>query len=465
MRYFLYILIIIPSKLFAQNPDEYTLSYKQFTTIVKTHHPLAKIANLQVKYGNARLQKSRGLFDPKLYSNIEQKQFNGKQYYNLTNSGLKIPTWFGIDFFGGYTQNDGIYLNPQNITQTEGLWNAGVSIPIGKGLFIDKRRAELKKAKLFVESTSVQQQLLLNELIFQAGKIYWEWFISYNNLLIFDEAVNLAKQRFEAIKLEVSLGERPTIDTVEANIQLQNRKLNYEQSLLDFRNNAAKLSVYLWKDGIIPMEITDKTVPNKANEIKTISYTQKLYNNIDSLQQKHPEIVSYNYKIIELKIEKRLKQELIKPSLNLKYNALAAPLNNDPFTAYNTNNYKWGVEFSIPIFLRKERGELKIANLKLQEKKLAIENKIVAINYKIKVATNQLSSTSKQANIFKKAVLEYEKLLIGEKQMFEAGESSLFMINSREKGYIDAQLKYIELLAKNQKAKLETDYSLGLLNN
>ena len=48
--------------------------------------------------------------------------------------------------------------------------------------------------------------------------------------------------------------------------------------------------------------------------------------------------------------------------------------------------------------------------------------------------------------------------------MFEIGESSLFMVNSREMDYIQAQLKLIELISKNQTAYIGTLHALGTLN-
>lgn len=84
---------------------------------------------------------------------------------------------------------------------------------------------------------------------------------------------------------------------------------------------------------------------------------------------------------------------MIKPKLNLKYNAITAPLGNDAFADYNTNNYNWGLEFSMPLFLRKERGDLKIAQLKINETKLDFDNKKAAINYKAIAAMNELGTS------------------------------------------------------------------------
>src|SRR5690606_38688692 len=176
-----------------------------------------------------------------------------------------------------------------------------------------------------------------------------------------------------------------------------------------------------------------------------------------------PELVQYNVKLQQLELETRLKKEMLKPMLNLKYNALAEPVGNDVFSNYNSNNYNWGVAFSMPLFLRKERGELNLAQLKLQETTLDIAIKRAGVNFKAQAAINELATTFNQTNIYLRTVKDYELLLNGEKQKFAAGESSLFMVNARETGFISTQLKLIELMAKNQKAQLAVDFAIGQL--
>ncbi len=449
------------SVLFAQKPI--TLSYEDFIDRVKKNHPIAKQAELKLLYGDAYLQKSRGMFDPKAYSEVSQKYFNEKQYYNVTNSGLKIPTWYGLEFGGGYEQNQGIYLDPQNNTPNAGLWYAGASLNLGQGLFIDERRAELRKAQIYVESTQAERQAVYNELIYEAGKFYWDWFISYNVLKVYEDALTLANQRYEAVKQGVLLGDKPSIDTVEAGIQVQNRLLNLQQAQLNFKNNTAQLSVYLWDEGIIPLEITEETIPYKSEEIKSQTITSNLILQLDSIEYTHPELVQYQFKMEQLGIEKKLKQEMIKPKLNLKYNAITEPVGNDVFSEYNINNYKWGMEFSMPLFVRKERGDLKIAKLKINETELLFDTKKATLIFNAKSSINELETSFNQVNLYANTVKDYAKLLDGEKQKFDAGESSLFMVNSRELGYINTKLKLIELLAKNQKAVIAAQYSLGIL--
>jgi outer membrane protein TolC len=184
---------------------------------------------------------------------------------------------------------------------------------------------------------------------------------------------------------------------------------------------------------------------------------------MDSLVAFHPYLQQFRFKIDQLKIDRRLKTEELKPLLNLKYNALNQVVGSNPFADYSINNYNWGLQFSMPIPLRKERGALKLAKIKIQEAELGVIDQQARIGYKVNSAINDWSTSREQTILYRRTVRDYEGLLDGERQKFNAGESSLFMVNSRELGYIKAQITYLELLAANQKAILTTEYALGTL--
>jgi outer membrane protein TolC len=439
------------------------LTYEDFTAIVKQHHPLAIQSELQLKRGDATLQMARGGFDPKIGTNLQQKYFKGDQYYSLLDAGLKVPTWFGIEINAGYEQNGGIYLGPENSTPTGGLAYAGLSLPVGRGLFIDERRAELRKAQIYQKSTIVEQRLMLNELLYEAGKAYWQWFEAYQVLNVFKEAIQLAEFRFASVKQEAAAGDKPAIDTLEAGIQLQNRQLALQQAQLDFKNSTAFISIYLWQQGQIPLEMKEGTTPVNLQQIQPREVDNVPLIQLDSLIANHPYLQQYRFKIDQLKIDRRLKQEQFKPQLDLKYNALNQVIGGNPFSNFSINNYVWGLQFNMPIPLRRERGAMRLANIKLQEADLQVKEQQATINYKINASLNDWETTRSQAVLYQRTVVDYAGLLEGERQKFSSGESSLFMVNAREIGYIETQLKYIALLTKNQKAALATVFSLGLL--
>ncbi len=464
VTYLLIVLNLVSHGALSQNDSTIVFSFDAYMDIVKTQHPIAKLAELQLLKGEATLLKSKGGFDPKVYTDVSEKYFDDKQYYSLLYGGLKIPTWFGIELKAAYEQNQGSFLNPENNTPGSGLWYAGISVPIGQRLFIDKRRAELRQAKLYKESTEAERAIILNEILYEAGKVYWDWFKAYNIVLVYENTLELAQQRYQAVKQAAFLGDRAAIDTLEAGIQVQNRKLSLQQAQLDLVNSSILLSVYLWIDGVVPLEIAEGTVPKLIDSLEEVSLHERFYTHLDTLISNHPMLQQNRYKIAQLEIDKRWKKEQLKPVLNLKYNAIAQPVNGDVFAAYSPNNYTWGLEFSMPIFLRKERGNLKLANVNIQEAEFNLATKQATLTYKARASLNEWETTKEQQNMFTQTVKDYRNLLEGEHKMFDAGESSLFMVNSRETSYINAQVKLIDILVKNRKARLTTSYAFGILN-
>ena len=213
----------------------------------------------------------------------------------------------------------------------------------------------------------------------------------------------------------------------------------------------------------MPLELAEGTVPPSSSETDPLPVDNLLLSEVSSFTDNHPNLQQYRFKVEQLVVDRRLKRENLKPTINLKYNPLTRRSVEAPMINYSINNYTWGLEFGMPLFLRKERGDLKLANIKIQETQWEMANKRESINNKARMALNEWQTTGDQITLFSQTVIDYAALLAGERQKFNIGESSLFLVNSREVSYINAQIKLIELQAKNQKAGLKTRYSLGIL--
>jgi outer membrane protein TolC len=158
-----------------------------------------------------------------------------------------------------------------------------------------------------------------------------------------------------------------------------------------------------------------------------------------------------------LSIDQKLKADRLKPSIQLNYNILNEPVNYNPFSDLDINDYKWGFSVEMPLFLRKERGDLALAKLKVEETELTLSQLRAQLNMKISNARIELANSLIQLEIYQRTAIDSKQLLDAERNMFENGESSLFLINMRELNYIQSQLKYLEWQAKNK----QLGYSLG----
>ncbi|MBC7408265.1 MAG: TolC family protein, partial [Arcicella sp.] len=83
------------------------------------------------------------------------------------------------------------------------------------------------------------------------------------------------------------------------------------------------------------------------------------------------------------------------------------------------------------------------------------EVKWLELSNKIKSYYNELVALEQQIKLFNDATANYFTLLEAEKRKFFLGESSIFLINSRESAYVQAAIKLIELKIKYQSAIAE----------
>ncbi|MCX2763864.1 TolC family protein [Aquimarina muelleri] len=438
----------------AQQKDTIVLNFKEYLGYVKKYHPIAKQAELNINIGQATLMKARGSFDPKIEIDYDRKQFKGTEYYDLLNATFKIPTWYGIEFKGGFEQNEGEYINPQNTVPEDGLFNAGISVSVAKGLLINDRMATLRKAKFFREQTKADRDLFVNQILYDASVAYFDWLQVYQEKEIYTNFLNNAKIRFEGVKQSALAGDKAAIDTVEAKISFQNRKLSLEQAKVKLAKKSLVLSNFLWLEDT-PVELQSNVVPEGNIEDNIDNALEINGNQLHTFTlENHPKLKSLNYKIEGLEVDRRLKANKLLPTIDLKYNFLSTT--PEETETFNTVNYKGGINFSFPLFLRKERGNLKLAKYKLQDAKFDLVTTELKIKNKIKAIYVELESFKNQNTLIKDIVSDYNKLLNAEERKFSFGESSLFLINSREKSLIEARLKEIEVQNKflNTKAKL-----------
>lgn len=451
-----FLLILFSSGLQAQS-DSTILSLREFLDLVEQNHPMAQQAKLILDNAEAERLKAAGNFDPKIFNETKQKYFDDYTYYKLQNSGLHIPTWFGLSAKAGYEQNDGYYLNPQNNNPSAGLWYADVSLTLGKGLFIDERRAAVKRAALLQKSADYEVQLAMNDLYMNAMSVYWEWYKTYQTNLIYQDAVELANVRFEQVRTNAIIEEEPYIDTLEAYIQYQSRLLSLQKSEVAYIHASNTLETFLWLDGQIPLELDSTTVPSASVGDSLIQISSNWIEN-------HPLLQFYNIKLDQLGVEQRLNQEQLKPQVDLSYKFLNEPASRQPFfDEYQISNYQWSLNASFPIFLRKERGAIQKTRVKISETQFEQQLKERDLQNKIQSLQAEYNLTTKQLLEARKMVQNYSRLLDAEIIKFENGESSLFLINQREIKFLESNEYLFDLESKLQKvgAKLVTTAGEG----
>ncbi len=442
-----------------------TLDAEQVLQIVKQFHPVVKLSNIDIERSSAEILVARAAFDPVISNYVSNKTFAGETYYNYFNPNISIPTWYGIEIFAGVENLSGNRFEPgETIGKTS---YAGLSASLLKNLLLDKRRAYLQQAKLYNGMAVLEQQLIVNNILMDAMDAYWQWVYAYQNFLIVNRNLEVTNTRLELVKKAYVNGERPAIDTLEAFAQLQNFQFQQNETQLVFINAGLSLSTFLWNSNEEPYTLPPNVVPQKGWEREELikNYEVNLQDLLNLATDSHPELKIYDQKLDILDIDKRLKFQELLPKLDVQYNLLNKGYNvfNNAATVLD-NNYQYGVKLEMPLRFSQGRGMYRQAKLKISQTEITRSQKRQQIEVKVKSYYNELLNYRKQIALQSSNYDNYKRLVTAEEIKLMNGESSLFMVNSRENKALEAYLKLVELKTKYFKTIYALQWSTGVIS-
>jgi outer membrane protein TolC len=455
-------LFILPDTVTALSIENLYASMLEFHPLVKQNKLLTDLAQQEVRF-------ARGAFDPKLETRINMKEFDDKDYYKKWIASFSVPTWFPIDPKIGFEQNTGTFLNPEDrlpASNNNRQLFTGISLPLGRGLFTDDRRAAVQQAKLFTQLAEAEQIKLINKILLEAAKDYWQWYYAYYNYRLLNQNLLIAEEIFRRVKLNAEFGEASTLDTIQAKITLQTRLVERQESYLEFLNSGVKISNYLWDSEELPLQLSNMVAPvlvQNDGELLSVTTLEEL-----SLQakQNHPELTKLNIKLDQLEIDRRLAAEYIKPKLDLSYNFLNQPITpTGDFQSFTfLNDYKFGLDFAMPILIRKERAKLAQAKIKIKGATYELTQTEREIINQLNMIFNQLVNTNQILEQQNAVAVYYQQLLNAEIFNLDNGESDLFKINIQQDKLIQAQSKLLKLKAEYEKMKATLYWAAGVRN-
>jgi outer membrane protein TolC len=226
------------------------------------------------------------------------------------------------------------------------------------------------------------------------------------------------------------------------------------------------LSNFLWSESNTPYELTDDIVPDSSWNVVLVK-DYPLPSLVDALASAtiHPKLLMVDLKQDILEVEKRSKFQGLLPTLNINYNFLNKGYASKGLfeNGLFQNNYKYGFQFGLPLFQRQARGEYSMAKIKLRTQQLENKQQRLEIENKVKYTFSELVSLQQQAILFDQNVKNQTLLLRAEEMRFSIGESSLFLINTRENKLLESQQKMAELKTKFFKSIIALQWATGQL--
>jgi outer membrane protein TolC len=446
----------------APVPGGEILSLPNVLDWVRKYHPVARQALLITERADAELTAARGAFDPVVGFDVNRKTFDGKNYYNYSNGELQVPFAAPVTLRTGLENTRGLFANPELSAGRMSYF--GIEVPLANGLLIDKRRAALQQAKL-MKTMSVQDRLAqVNDLLLETYAAYWRWAGAWEiNQLITQFSINAAN-RLQLVRINWQNGDRSVMDTVEAYAQLQQIKLLQSEAAMKLNNMAIELSFFLWQADDQPVRLADNLQPEIAL-FRGRAINAPLEELLATALDDNPMLNAAALKVSSMEIDKKLKFQQLLPYFSVKANVLNN--NYSVFSGWESgflqNNNRWGVGFSMPLFFRQGRGEYKRAQIKLKESTIELSAKRWQTENKIRYYYTEFTRQWEQLQITDQVQTNLRQLLKNEELRFSQGESSLFLVNSREIKWLESLQKQTELRVKYLISAYQVQWAAGTL--
>jgi outer membrane protein TolC len=411
---------------------------------------------LESNLANSKAQEKRGAFDPVFSFNSDFIRYNpssapGKAYETQMSEGtIEVLDRSGAKLAVGARLNNGRVKSPGNSTGDWGEYFVSAKIPLIRDCLTNAKTVAEKQALLGVPLADQFIRQTRFDVLQKAGDVYWDWVGAGEKLRINQALYDLAVDRAKFIKLRVEAGANPAIDNAEANAEVFRRKGSLEKAERDLQKSELKLQFFLWNQQTIaePKPLQRTRLPLLASQFELPTQNAIEAGKNTALMER-PELLGIQLSRDLFSLDLALAENERKPALDFTLG---------PGTDLGGGGigltYKTGLFYSIP--LRQNTADGRIIQVQVKLQKLDLEEKQTRQGILIEVsdAVSSLKQTLERVKATELEVTAARELERGEKIRFDNGSSTLFLINQRERGRAEAEIRYADVRVEMEQANL-----------
>lgn len=439
MRIFLCVVAIV-SVSFIQLHSQRVYTFDEYYNQVVTANPLVLEAKYEITAAEAELFGARGLFDPILSGGFNLKTQDAKDKLNDLDLSLEIPfaSMFGPKVKAHMRRAVGESTNPADRTSSPFDASIGVSLPLGQGIFTDEKRNKLFQAEIKPEIGQAKFQQKRNKILVEALSLYWKWAEAYQQVQIAQNLYTIAQERAQQLRDRATAGDIAAMDSLEANLEVvfRNGKLLEKQQA--YEQASVNLQVYVWDNN--QQQTPLPGIPEPFQSINKLS-EQEIQAAQNDAKLLRPEVKLLQLERNLANLDLNLANEFLRPNINANVDLMMYGLSD-----VGPGNLKFGLTMSQPILFRQARSQEELANIGIKRIDLQSLQLDAAVTADVNFYATAVNRTFDQIQLLISEVSLASQLLNFERERLIAGETSLFLVNQRERFLATSQ----EKLAKEQ---------------
>lgn len=425
-------------------------TFPSYVDLILANHPVATQARLVADQARSDLRTAWGAFDPTITATWDQKRFGGTEYFNYFDAEVKVPLPIGADVTVAFDRTMGRYFNPDRRTPSNGTIQAGISIPLGQRILTDERRNALAQARAARDAGDADRVGIVNKLLFSAAKDYGVWYESWRRRVIAQEGEALADFRLQAVRRRVANGESAPIDTIEALLELQRRQVTRFEADASFYIASLDVTAYLWDDigRPAPLPLEAKPVLTGIERIGIDS--TRIEQLLDVATRRNPDLLKIQARIKQAEAQRLFSTQALLPFAEAKLAGLGQNDSEESFFDGERldNNFKAGLVIKSPLLFLKESGRFAATGQRLEFQRLERDRLRREIEFDARAAIFDLFNLERLRERQVANVRNARLLRDAEQVRFENGESTLLILNIRERLVLDEAVKLATVEAK-----------------
>ncbi|HEX8435451.1 TolC family protein, partial [Archangium sp.] len=399
---------------------------------------------LSAQGGFDTVLKARGVYVPFSYYPHER-----------LDAVIEQPTPLGgTRLFAGYRLGQGkfpLYYGEYE-TLSGGEVRAGLEVPLWRNRSLDKRRADLAKARLRLDIagfTLAGEQL---ELQREAAYHYWDWVAAGRQLTIATAQHALAVTRHDQLARRAAQGDIPQIEHTENERVLLEREADLIAARRKLEQTALKLSLFLRDDEGRPLRVSASRLPADLPR-PDAALSPELDAWLEKALRQRPELRELALQREVVQLDAELARNQTAPAVDLGV-SVARDLGAGPASLRPTE-LQASLTLDIPLQARAARGQARAAEAKraaVEAKARLARDKVVT---EVRDTLSALQAAYERVNLAKGAADVARRLAQAELARFEHGATSLLFVNLREQAAADAELKEVKALVDYHRAVVD----------
>jgi outer membrane protein len=395
---------------------------------------------------------------------LTQGTSRNSQAFNFSFS-QRVPTGGALSL--GWTNNrfqDNSAAQRAGTVYSSGL-SLGYDLPLlrGAGRLATERGILVARTNSEIGSREFERQVTLT--IQQVENAYWNLVAARDQLSVAEQSLALARELHERNRIQVDVGTLAPLELVQSDAAIATREEGIISATAAVGNaedqlrNLLNLPVGdLWQRPIEPTTRpeTERIAINLDEAIRT-AYAER------------PELRTQELQVDRAQVEALFAKNQLKPALDLQlgynFNGSATAFNDVYSQLFGLGFRGWTaqVQFSYPIQNRDARAASAIANLTLEQARIAVDQQRTFIATEVRQAARGVETAAKQIDAARKSTEFSLKNLEAERKRYENGMSTSFQITQIQDQLTQARSREVAAVVNYRTALAEYYRSIGRL--